>query len=221
MCFLAQTTQSGTTDPPPTTASTSIEYTTPTSLQYTTSNPVQYTSTTSTSVQSTTSTSVQTTKSTSVQSTTSTPVQSSTSTSVQNTTSTSVQFTVTSESATMTSNVDIDTTEETANFAVPSAQTTIQYNCMCPCSSISSKWSFLVGANYTLDEIKDILKDDLAQLTKELSVDTESLSATINKRISAPDSRPSSQSIGCVGIIFIVIPFAFIFIIDFTRFFKR
>ncbi|CAG2244903.1 unnamed protein product [Mytilus edulis] len=69
-------------------------------------------------------------------------------------------------------------------------------------------------SNYTIDELFEILAPQLSKMEKELSVDKSNLSATVNKRISAKDERQSSQSIGILGIVFIVSVILGVVIID-------
>lgn len=65
-----------------------------------------------------------------------------------------------------------------------------------------------------MDELRVILAPVIAQIEKELKVDTKNLSSSINKRISVKDSRPSSVSIGVVGIVFLALIFGIVVLID-------
>ncbi|KAJ8318046.1 hypothetical protein KUTeg_003137 [Tegillarca granosa] len=58
------------------------------------------------------------------------------------------------------------------------------------------------------------------KLRKELSVDVKTLSSTIRKRVSAKDERPSSQLFGVFGVVFIVVVFGTIIIVDIPNLFK-
>ncbi|XP_063404318.1 uncharacterized protein LOC134687793 [Mytilus trossulus] len=86
-------------------------------------------------------------------------------------------------------------------------------SCQCPCSSLGeeARQDF---SNFTIDELFEMLAPQLAKMEKELSVDKSNLSATVNKRISAKDERKSSQSIGILGIVFIVTVILSVVIID-------
>ena len=54
-------------------------------------------------------------------------------------------------------------------------------------------------SNYTVNELKVILASELEALQNEISVEVETLSKTINRRICAEDNRNSSQNLGIVG----------------------
>ncbi|KAJ8319305.1 hypothetical protein KUTeg_004396 [Tegillarca granosa] len=58
------------------------------------------------------------------------------------------------------------------------------------------------------------------KLRKELSVDVKTLSSTIRKKVSAKDERPSSQLFGVFGVVFIVVVFGSIIIVDIPNLFK-
>ena len=118
---------------------------------------------------------------------------------------------------------EMTTTSLTTNIQLESSTISTEETsiCTCPCSQVNSKWSFLIGANYTFGELKELLKDDIATLEKELSVDASSLSASINKKISALDERQSSERIGYIGIIMIIVPLALMVLLDLGSLFRR
>ena len=91
---------------------------------------------------------------------------------------------------------------------------------MCPCSCEYKHnldyWAAQNKTNHTMEELREILAPVTEKLEKELKVDTTNLSATINKRISAKDSRKSSQSLGIMGIVFLSLIFGGIILIDLT-----
>ncbi|XP_046546848.1 uncharacterized protein LOC124256920 [Haliotis rubra] len=68
---------------------------------------------------------------------------------------------------------------------------------------------------YNLTELgEEELSVLLASIVEELTVETKNLSKTVRKRISAPDSRPSSQSIGYSALSLILIPFILVILMD-------
>ena len=69
----------------------------------------------------------------------------------------------------------------------------------------------------TFDELKLKLADDLA---KELTISKTELSASRAKKTSASDERKSSQSIGYVGLGFLVVVIGLIIISDLNRLFS-
>ncbi|CAG2250835.1 unnamed protein product [Mytilus edulis] len=72
--------------------------------------------------------------------------------------------------------------------------------------------------NHTLEEWQVILAPVIQKLEKELKLDTSNLSSTINKRISAKDSRPSSQTFGMLGIVFLSFIVGGVIFVDITSF---
>ncbi|VDI23303.1 Hypothetical predicted protein, partial [Mytilus galloprovincialis] len=58
------------------------------------------------------------------------------------------------------------------------------------------KWGHLKDLNLTKDDLKEIMKEELDELKSNLTIDSKNVSATISKRISARDDRPSAASVG-------------------------
>ncbi|XP_067657994.1 uncharacterized protein [Haliotis asinina] len=72
-----------------------------------------------------------------------------------------------------------------------------------------------VCRTYNLTELgEEELTVLLASIVEELTVETKNLSKTVRKRTSAPDARPSSQSIGYSALSLIVIPFVLVILMD-------
>ncbi|CAG2192168.1 unnamed protein product [Mytilus edulis] len=93
---------------------------------------------------------------------------------------------------------------------------------MCPCScEYKDKlifWAAQNQTNHTLEGWRMILAPVIQKLEKELKLDTSNLSSTINKRISAKDSRPSSQTFGMLGIVFLSFIVGGVIFVDITSF---
>ncbi|CAG2231628.1 unnamed protein product [Mytilus edulis] len=91
---------------------------------------------------------------------------------------------------------------------------------MCPCNcDYKDKldyWAAQNQTNHTMEEWREILAPVLEKLEKELKVDTSNLSSTVNKRISAKDSRPSSQKLGMLGIVCLSLIVGGIILVDIT-----
>ncbi|XP_063419887.1 uncharacterized protein LOC134705045 [Mytilus trossulus] len=91
---------------------------------------------------------------------------------------------------------------------------------MCPCNcDYKDKldyWAAQNQTNHTMEEWREILAPVLEKLEKELKVDTSNLSSTVNKLISAKDSRPSSQKLGMLGIVFLSLIVGGIILVDIT-----
>ncbi|KAL8573377.1 hypothetical protein ACOMHN_032392 [Nucella lapillus] len=68
----------------------------------------------------------------------------------------------------------------------------------------------------TEKEKEDFLEEHKQEVKKELIVPTETLSATIRKKESAPDERPSSTSIGYLGVTMMVLVFGGLVLMDLT-----
>ncbi|XP_076077012.1 uncharacterized protein LOC143047692 [Mytilus galloprovincialis] len=120
----------------------------------------------------------------------------------------------TSAVTTSTTTQNPGTTSVSTMLTTPTSTTKPKaISCQCPCSSLG-KGTRQDFSNYTIDELFELLAPQLAKMEKELSVDKSNLSATVNKRISAKDERQSSQSIGILGIVFIVSVILGVVIID-------
>lgn len=80
---------------------------------------------------------------------------------------------------------------------------------LCPCSCAYKArleyWNTQNIQNHTMAEWREILAPVLREITKNLTVNKDTLSSTIRKRTSAPDKRKSSRYIGFLGIVLISI----------------
>lgn len=89
---------------------------------------------------------------------------------------------------------------------------------MCPCDCAYKErlayWATQNRTNYTMEELRIILAPVIAQLENDLKVNTKNLSSSINKLISVKDNRPSSISIGVLGILFLTVIFGGIVLLD-------
>ncbi|VDI23795.1 Hypothetical predicted protein [Mytilus galloprovincialis] len=110
----------------------------------------------------------------------------------------------------------VETVSFSSNLKNPSISNQMQY--MCPCASVGSKWTFLANMNMSIAELKIYLNDYLDELKQNLTIDKTKTSSYINTKISAPDDRKSSVSIGYFGIFLVGIPIAFIMCSDAMRF---
>ena len=72
--------------------------------------------------------------------------------------------------------------------------------------------------NLTKDDLKEVMKDELDEMKSNLTIDSKNMSATIRKRISARDDRPSAASVGYVGVALLLIPLLMIISFDVPRF---
>ncbi|XP_060064888.1 uncharacterized protein LOC132545230 [Ylistrum balloti] len=103
---------------------------------------------------------------------------------------------------------------------VPSTSTTSQVDdtlssvqdCHCQCNSSSE--AIII---YPITNITDELQAKLDNLKTETMVDEETLSATLRKRTSASDSRPSSAYVGYLGIALLSIILGGILLLDLPR----
>ncbi|XP_067657197.1 uncharacterized protein [Haliotis asinina] len=87
------------------------------------------------------------------------------------------------------------------------ANTTNTADCVCDCSILTT-----FVANIT----KEQLEIEIKRIQNKLLLNKENISATVRKRISVPDYRPSAQSIGYVGILVLVASLGSIVVLDFT-----
>ncbi len=91
---------------------------------------------------------------------------------------------------------------------------------MCPSSAASESasrdsYQTTVCRSYNLTGIgSDGLDAILESIVSELTVEKTDLSQTIRKKISAPDPRVSSKSIGAIAVCVIFLPFVGIFLVD-------
>ncbi|CAG2228675.1 unnamed protein product [Mytilus edulis] len=120
------------------------------------------------------------------------------------------------KSSSSISTTAVETVSFSSNFKNPSISNQMQ--CMCPCESVSSKWNFLANMNMSIAELKIYLNDYLDELKQNLTIDKTKTSDYINTKISAPDDRKSSVSIGLFGLFLVGIPIAFILYSDAMRF---
>ncbi|CAG2233599.1 HMCN [Mytilus edulis] len=76
------------------------------------------------------------------------------------------------------------------------------------------KWGHLKDLNLTKDDLKEIMKEELDDLKSNLILDSKNISATIRKRISARDDRPSAAYVGYVGVVLLLIPLVILISLD-------
>ncbi|CAC5404314.1 unnamed protein product [Mytilus coruscus] len=79
------------------------------------------------------------------------------------------------------------------------------------------KWGYLNSMNLTIEEKKELMKDELVELKANLTVEKKNTSAAIRRRISAHDDRPSASSVGYFAIVLLVIPLVLIVCVDCIR----
>ncbi|XP_052104627.1 uncharacterized protein LOC127737764 [Mytilus californianus] len=139
------------------------------------------------------------------------PVSTSARSSIKETMSTQI-----TESSSSISTTAVEMVSSSSNYNNPS--TSYQMPCMCPCSSVSTKWNFLANMNMSIAELKIFLNDYLDELKRNLTIDKTTTSAYLNTKISAPDDRKSSVSIGYFGLFLVGIPLVFIVCSDAMRF---
>ncbi|XP_063442658.1 hemicentin-1-like [Mytilus trossulus] len=80
------------------------------------------------------------------------------------------------------------------------------------------KWGHLKEFNLSKDDLKELMKDELDELKSNLTIDSKNISASIRKRISARDDRPSAASVGYVGVALLLIPLVMIISLDAPQF---
>jgi hypothetical protein len=109
-----------------------------------------------------------------------------------------------------------NTTEDTATtntqytiISNTTSESTIACTFRCPCG--------LGGGNLT----NEMLQEKLTKLNSILTVDKTKTSSYIRKLTSAKDNRPSSQVIGAVGLVFIIITFGLIVLSDVVNFIQQ
>ncbi|VDI16947.1 Hypothetical predicted protein [Mytilus galloprovincialis] len=85
---------------------------------------------------------------------------------------------------------------------------TTEQSCRCICKTEN------VNTTISKEEKAEIA----ANISKELSVNVETLSSTIRSKTSAKDDRPSSASIGYIGVILLVTVFGGLIILDLPGF---
>ncbi|CAG2205784.1 unnamed protein product [Mytilus edulis] len=92
-----------------------------------------------------------------------------------------------------------------------------------PCVNYSGcsayKWGHLKELNLTRADLKELMKEELDELKKNLTIDSKNISATIRKRICARDDRPSAVSVGYVGVALLLIPLVIIISFDVPKYF--
>ncbi|CAG2200541.1 HMCN [Mytilus edulis] len=81
------------------------------------------------------------------------------------------------------------------------------------------KWGHLKELNLTKGDLKEIMKEELDELKRNLTINFKNISATIRKRICARDDRPSAASVGYVGIVLLLIPIVIIISVDAPKLF--
>ena len=90
--------------------------------------------------------------------------------------------------------------------------------CSCDCSEDRLKWAYLSSSNFTRDEIRVLLKDDLEKLRKELKIDSRKTNYYYRTHHSASDNRTSAVSTGVVGVILLCVPIIVIVTTDLMSF---
>ncbi|VDI47766.1 Hypothetical predicted protein [Mytilus galloprovincialis] len=80
-------------------------------------------------------------------------------------------------------------------------------------------WGHLKELNLTISDLKETMKKELNEIKSNLTIDSKNISASIRKRISARDDRPSAASVGYVGVALLLIPFVMIIRLDASKFF--
>ncbi|KAJ8309998.1 hypothetical protein KUTeg_011863 [Tegillarca granosa] len=83
--------------------------------------------------------------------------------------------------------------------------------CPCRCSVYAPLAQY---QNMTTAELEEALKEEILQLKRALTVPKENLSATIRKKTSARDSRPSAKSVGALGITLLSLTFSIFILFD-------
>ncbi|XP_063442752.1 uncharacterized protein LOC134723047 [Mytilus trossulus] len=117
----------------------------------------------------------------------------------------------TTEKYSTTATIETSTLEETTENTMPvttahNFERTTDRSCRCNCKTVNLK------VNYTISV--ELKAEIAANISKELSVNVDTLSSTIRSKTSAKDDRPSSASIGYIGVILLVIVFGGLMILD-------
>ncbi|XP_063431754.1 hemicentin-1-like [Mytilus trossulus] len=79
------------------------------------------------------------------------------------------------------------------------------------------KWGYLKDLNLTLVELKEIMKEELNELKRNLTVDNKNTSSAIRRRISARDDRPSAASFGYFGVVMLATPIVLMVCLDYNN----
>ena len=88
-------------------------------------------------------------------------------------------------------------------------------NCKCLCRYINTKWHFLDGLNITQRAVKNIVQKDFEENVEgNITIDKQSLSTIIQKKISVKTGRPVSTSIGWTAMLFLAVPCVLIVSVD-------
>lgn len=89
---------------------------------------------------------------------------------------------------------------------------------MCPCDCGFRKRLDVLSTESSIPiaELEIILAPLLEEIKKNLSVDVSKLSATIRKKQSAADKRPSASQMGVLGIILLTVIFGLLVLVDIT-----
>ncbi|CAG2186221.1 unnamed protein product [Mytilus edulis] len=96
---------------------------------------------------------------------------------------------------------------------------------MCPCRCEYRRklehWGSKIVPNRTREELllKE-LESELQNIKKELKVNKTQLSSSIRRRLSAPDKRKSSKTMGLAGVAFICIVVGLVVLVDLLSFIK-
>ena len=137
---------------------------------------------------------------------------------------------ITSEqtSTDVTSATTTDITSEQKNTDVMSTmhdaeRDTTQYialPCQCPCSKTGKDvWGFLRGKNYSMEKIQKILQPHLDLLVRDIRVNLKNTSKFVHTKISALDTRISTESMGYVASIVLCLAIAIVIVFDLLKYF--
>lgn len=111
----------------------------------------------------------------------------------------------------------IDCSCPTATVSMVYSITTETITSSVPCPSVVQSCTTSTHTNYITINNTKAIEESIEKLKKELTISPTNTSAHRRKFISVLDTRPSVAAIGYVGLIFLIIPFSLILVIDFTR----
>lgn len=89
------------------------------------------------------------------------------------------------------------------DVSVTSASSTSLMKCSCPCMNTTNQWEYLKSLNLTKEQLIVHLSGHLTKLKNEISVSLKSTSSYKATKVSAGDTRGSSQMMGVIGIVVI------------------
>jgi hypothetical protein len=92
--------------------------------------------------------------------------------------------------------------------------------CQCPCSKTGKDvWGFLRGKNYSMEKIQKILQPHLDLLVRDIRVNLKNTSKFVHTKISALDTRISTESMGYVASIVLCLAIAIVIVFDLLKYF--